>query len=133
MTNVAIENQVETLARLPWSREILVDEAGGFLARIPELTGCFADGDSPVDALTSLEEVLRDWLAITVEEGGSIPEPRSRSMEYNGRFSVRVPRSLHRRLSEQADFEGVSLNQYVSVVLGQALSWKPQPSRDLKR
>lgn len=120
--SVAIERQVEALASLPWSREILVDEDGGYVARIPELDGCFADGESPAEAVSHLEEVLRDWLAIALEEGRTIPEPRSRTQEYSGRFSVRVPRSLHRRLSEQAEAEAASLNQYVAVLLGQALS-----------
>ena len=32
---------------------------------------------------------------------------------YSGRLSVRIPRSLHKQLSELAGIEGVSLNQYV--------------------
>lgn len=33
--------------------------------------------------------------------------------QYNGKLSLRIPRSLHRELVEQAAIEGVSLNQYV--------------------
>lgn len=32
---------------------------------------------------------------------------------YSGRILVRLPRSLHKRLTEAADIEGVSLNQYI--------------------
>lgn len=120
--SVEIEDRVEALASLPWSREVLVDEDGGYVARIPELDGCFADGDSPAQAVSRLEDVLRDWLAIALEEEREISEPRSRTQEYSGRFSVRVPKSLHRRLSEQAEAEEASLNQYLAVLLGQALS-----------
>lgn len=31
----------------------------------------------------------------------------------NGRISLRIPRSLHKKLKENAAMEGVSLNQYV--------------------
>lgn len=33
-------------------------------------------------------------------------------MEYSGKISLRVPRSLHMRIAEEARKEGVSLNQY---------------------
>ncbi|MCA1670005.1 MAG: type II toxin-antitoxin system HicB family antitoxin, partial [Thermomicrobia bacterium] len=37
--------------------------------------------------------------------------------EYSGKFNLRLPRSLHRKLAESADQEGVSLNQYAMQVL----------------
>ena len=36
---------------------------------------------------------------------------------FSGRILVRLPRSLHRHLSEAADIEGVSLNQYILYLL----------------
>ena len=33
-------------------------------------------------------------------------------MEYSGKISLRLPRTLHKELSEGAKREGVSLNQY---------------------
>jgi len=66
----------EDLFQKPWSREILADEDGGYLARIPELSGCFADGSSPEEALRNLKVVLREWLIISLENGAPIPEPR---------------------------------------------------------
>lgn len=32
---------------------------------------------------------------------------------YSGRLVLRIPRSLHKLLKEEADVEGVSLNQYM--------------------
>jgi antitoxin HicB len=115
-------HSVEQLAALPWSREVVADEDGVFVATVPELEGCFADGDSVEAALANLEQVLREWLELAVEEGAGIPEPRRQSPElYSGRFSVRVPRSLHRALSERAAAEGSSLNQLVAMLLASAL------------
>ena len=118
----------EELAAQPWSREVVADEDGVFVASVPELDGCFADGDSIEEALANLDEVLREWLELAVEEGAAVPQPRRQSAEvYSGRFSVRVPRSLHRELSERAEAEGSSLNQLVAVLLAAAL--RDQASR----
>ncbi len=109
---------VDELAAQPWSREVVADEDGVFVASVPELEGCFADGDSMEEALANLEQVLREWLEFAVEERETIPEPRRQSSElHSGRFSVRVPRSLHRALSERAAAENSSLNQLVAVLL----------------
>jgi predicted HicB family RNase H-like nuclease len=42
--------------------------------------------------------------------------------EYSsGKFAVRMPRSLHRKLSEEARREGVSLNQFVTMALAETV------------
>ncbi len=40
---------------------------------------------------------------------------------FSGKFVVRVPKSLHRKLSELAEQEGVSLNQWINTVLAEAV------------
>lgn len=113
---------LDTLVALPWSRELVADEDGRFLAVVPELQGCFADGDTPEDALAALDVVLHDWLEIALEDGRELPEPRRLDLsEPSGRFSVRVPRSLHRRLVQSAEREESSLNQLVNVLLSRGL------------
>ncbi|MGH2855723.1 MAG: toxin-antitoxin system HicB family antitoxin [Solirubrobacteraceae bacterium] len=116
---------VEELFDLPWSREVLVDDDGSYVARIPELPGCFADGDSVEEALSNLEVVMRDWLAISVDRGDSIPAPRRVSESFSGRFSVRVPRSLHEALSWRAEKEDCSLNQLVTALLAEGVRSMP--------
>jgi antitoxin HicB len=125
---------VEELAARPWSREVVADEDGVFVASVPELEGCFADGDSVEEALANLEQVLREWLELAVEEHEAIPEPRRQSSElYSGRFSVRVPRSLHRALSERAAAEDSSLNQLVTVLLSAGLRSAARTTGDASR
>lgn len=48
--------------------------------------------------------------------GRNIPEPKSED-GYSGKFVVRIPKTLHRLLSEQSKREGLSLNQYVASAL----------------
>ena len=56
-----------------WSAE---DDA--FIAEMPELAGCAADGPSPHEALANVEVVAREWIETARELGRAIPEPRGR-------------------------------------------------------
>ncbi|MGH8997580.1 MAG: toxin-antitoxin system HicB family antitoxin [Acidimicrobiales bacterium] len=112
----------EHLLSQPWSREFVPDGAL-IAARVPELPGCFATGTTWEEAHVNLEDALVTWLAAAVELGNEVPAPRGgdEPEEYSGRFSVRVPRSLHRRLAARSDAEGCSLNQLVSTLLAEAI------------
>ncbi len=111
------------LLQKPWSREILGQPGGGFVARIPELEGCFVGADAAEEALDLLEGALEAWLALALDQGTPIPEPRlDIEGPFSGRFSVRVPRSLHRQLVQRAAQEQTSLNQYVVTLLASGLA-----------
>jgi len=58
---------------LYWSSE---DDA--FIAEVPELPGCAADGATRQEALANVEVVIAEWLETTRELGRSIPEPKGR-------------------------------------------------------
>ncbi len=49
-----------------------------FIAEVPELPGCMADGPTYQDALASAEVVIQEWLDTARETGRPIPEPRGR-------------------------------------------------------
>jgi predicted RNase H-like HicB family nuclease len=49
-----------------------------FIAEVPELPGCGADGQSHKDALTNVKIVIQEWLETARELGRDIPEPRGR-------------------------------------------------------
>lgn len=113
---------IEQLLGRPWSR-VLVPDEGVIAAQVPELPGCFAEGATLEEALVNLQEALASWLAAALEMGNEIPQPRGEAEpeEFSGRFSVRVPRSLHRRLSVRAEVEACSLNQLVTTLLAEAV------------
>lgn len=58
---------------LYWSDE---DEA--FIAEVPELAGCAADGITRQEALSNVEIVIAEWLETARELGRPIPEPKGR-------------------------------------------------------
>jgi predicted RNase H-like HicB family nuclease len=49
-----------------------------FVAEVPELAGCMADGETYQAALDAAEQVIRDWIATAKELGRDIPKPRGR-------------------------------------------------------
>ncbi len=56
-----------------WSEE---DEA--FIAEVPELPGCAADGASYQEALANVEVIIQEWIETAKELGRPIPEPKGR-------------------------------------------------------
>lgn len=93
--------------------EIPAEDGGGYLIEIPLLKGCVSDGETIIEALKNIEEAKEEWFAYMLENNLSIPEPADIS-KYSGKFVVRIPKSLHKTISEQSRMEGLSLNQYVA-------------------
>jgi predicted RNase H-like HicB family nuclease len=53
-------------------------EDGAFIAEVPELAGCAADGATRQAALVNVETVIAEWLETARELGRPIPEVRGR-------------------------------------------------------
>jgi predicted RNase H-like HicB family nuclease len=53
-------------------------EDGAFVAEVPELPGCMADGNSYQEALANAERVIEEWMATAEELGRSVPQPKGR-------------------------------------------------------
>ncbi|MEH2390920.1 MAG: type II toxin-antitoxin system HicB family antitoxin [Nostoc sp.] len=60
---------------LYWSE---LDQA--FIAEVPELSGCTADGETYQEALHNVEVVVQEWIEIAKDLGRPVPEPRRRLM-----------------------------------------------------
>ncbi len=56
-----------------WSE---VDKA--FIAEVPELPGCMADGTTHQEALANVEVIIQEWIATAKELGRPIPQPKGR-------------------------------------------------------
>lgn len=53
-------------------------EDGAFVAEVPELPGCMADGRTHKEALRAVERVAREWIETARELGREVPEPKGR-------------------------------------------------------
>jgi predicted RNase H-like HicB family nuclease len=51
------------------------DEDEAFIAEVPKLAGCKADGVSVEEAIANVKVVAQEWLETARELGRSIPEP----------------------------------------------------------
>jgi len=54
------------------------DEDQAYIAEVPELPGCAADGPTYQKALTQAEIVIGEWIETAKELGRPVPEPRGR-------------------------------------------------------
>ncbi|HSP61693.1 MAG TPA: type II toxin-antitoxin system HicB family antitoxin [Pyrinomonadaceae bacterium] len=54
------------------------DEDESFVAEVPELAGCMADGATQQEALANSEVVIQEWIETARELGREIPEPKGR-------------------------------------------------------
>ena len=58
-----------------WSKE-----DNYFLAEVPELAGCMADGKSYAEALENVQVVINEWIEISQSLGRQVPEPKGKLM-----------------------------------------------------
>ena len=107
--------ELKDYIKLPYTRMVseMNDESGYyFYGKILELDGCQSTGDTIEELYESLNEALEGYLEVKIENGLPIPKPNNVG-EYSGKFNVRLPKSLHQRLTIEAEKEGVSLNTLV--------------------
>lgn len=98
----------------------VVPDDGSFFVRYPDLPGCMTQVDDAADIPAMAQEIKELWLETALEDLQTIPEPIT--VEYSGKFVVRLPKSLHQSLAYQAGQEGMSLNGYVVQLLGERSS-----------
>jgi antitoxin HicB len=105
----------EYLAR-KYPLSVIAEKEGGYTIVFPDLPGCMSQVENLDEVGPVADEIRTLWIETAYEHGMEIPLP-TYPEEYSGKFNLRIPRSLHRQLTEEADREGVSLNQYVGSLL----------------
>jgi antitoxin HicB len=112
---------LEYYVNLPYKVDIYPEEDGnGYTAIIPDLPGCMTCADTIEELWGMIQEAKELWLEVALEDGDYIPEPAPvQTEEYSGKFTVRIPRSLHRQLANRAKWENTSLNQLVLALLSE--------------
>ena len=96
-------------------------EANGvrfWVAESSDLEHCVGQGNTSAEAVKELEQNELTWLEVAQQFGDEIPQESIKSSaQFSGKFTVRLSRTLHRKLSERAEEEGVSLNALATEAL----------------
>ena len=97
------------------------DVAGGrWVAQVEELPGCSAVGETADEAVSRIQNAIREWPADAVAKGPEAPKPRS-VPSHSGRLLIRMPPPLHAELARAAQSKRVSLNQFITSSLAAAV------------
>ena len=99
--------------RVTWSAED--EEHVGLCTEFPSLSWL---ASTPEAALKGIRKVVAEAVADLETSGEPIPEPLA-TRNYSGKFVVRVPPEVHRRLTLEAAEVGISLNRIASAKLSQ--------------
>jgi predicted HicB family RNase H-like nuclease len=109
---MALKNDRYTY-RVTWSDEDA--EHVGLCAEFPSLSWL---AETPEAALKGIRRVVAETVRDMAANHESVPKPLA-GKNFSGKFLVRVPPDVHRRLAVQAAEAGVSLNRFVSAKLTQ--------------
>jgi predicted HicB family RNase H-like nuclease len=99
--------------RVTWSEED--GEYVGLCAEFPSVSWL---AGSPEEVLAGIRAVVAEVVTDMQANSETVPEPIA-TRRYSGRFMMRVPPELHRRLTLEAAEAGVSLNRLASAKLTQ--------------
>lgn len=109
---MALKNDRYTY-RVTWSEDD--DEYVGLCAEFPSLSWL---APNPEAALKGVRKLVADVVKDMDNSGERVPEPIA-CRSYSGKFMVRVPPDVHRKIAIQAAESGVSLNRIASSKLSQ--------------
>lgn len=92
----------------------MVDDESVFVARVGEFPDVIMYGDTRDEAISLVHDSLTTLIKMSVRMGHALPTPLSTDeVSYSGRITLRMGKSLHRKIAHQADIQGISLNQYI--------------------
>lgn len=117
---------VDRYVELPYHITLLQDgekKGGKWIAAAEELPDCSSRGETAEEAIAGLKNAMAKWIAAALREGRDIPEPRSAASR-SGRLLLRMPRTLHAALTQAAERENVSLNQFITDSLASVVGWR---------
>jgi antitoxin HicB len=101
-------------------RHLSEEDGGGYLIEFPDLPGCISDGETIDEAIENGQDAVNTWIEAAKEMNRPIPRPGELEGQ-SGKWVQRVPKSMHLRLVNKAQEEGVSLNTLVITMLSEAL------------
>jgi predicted RNase H-like HicB family nuclease len=102
---------IQDILNKPYARILIRDNDGTYTAEILEFPGCFAEGDTPDEAISDLDKAAASWIEAASEQNEDIPEPLA-NYGYSGKINLRLPKSIHKQAARFAQKDDISLNQF---------------------
>ena len=122
MKDSELEKKLNYYMSLPYDIVITHSPEGGYVAYVPDLPGCITQGETKLEVLEMIDDAMRCWLSAELEEDeDDIPTPPEHD-KYDGKLRLRIPRSLHKKLSKCATRDGVNLNQMAIYLIASGLN-----------
>ena len=109
-------------------RPMTADEGAGYLIEFPDVPLCMSDGATVEEAIKNGRDALKCCLLTMKEFGDPIPKPGCSDVA-SGQFRLRVPKTIHARLTSRAQQEGVSLNTLVTAIIAEGLGNRERAPR----
>lgn len=111
---------IDDYMSVPYKEVIEPAEEGGYVAYIPDLPGCITQGETKEEVIAMLDDAKHAWIECALEAGDVIPV-LEKDEDFSGKFNLRLPKSMHHKLSVLARREGVSLNQMAVSLLAMGI------------
>ena len=87
----------------------------------PDLKGCVGGGDTIEEAIADAQATKAVYLSYLKEEGIELPVPKEEGNLPSGKIALRVPKTTHKQLLENAQMDGVSLNTYINTAISEKI------------
>lgn len=110
-------------------RRVTVDGERLYEARVHEFPDATEYAETAEEAYELALETVADSLEVLARLGRPAPEINLPVEDFSGRVTLRLPKSLHARLSSTADAEGVSLNHYLVTLLSHSCGTRFDPTQ----
>ena len=97
------------------------DDDGSYFIQFPDLPGCMTCGKTLEEAIEMGNDAKKCWIVTALKDKAFIPEPKVVD-DYPDNFKLRLPKTLYKQLANNANAEGVSMNQYCLYLLSAGLT-----------
>ena len=87
----------------------------------PDLKGCVGGGDTIEEAIADAQATKSVYLSYLKDEGIELPVPKDEGSLPSGKIALRVPKTTHKQLLENAQMDGVSLNTYINIAISEKI------------
>jgi predicted RNase H-like HicB family nuclease len=111
---------IDNILKKPYTKILIANEDQSYSAEILEFPGCYAQGETANEAIENLENSAKSWIEACLEMKQDIPEPFM-NQGFGGKIALRLPRSLHRKATQLAQRDDVSLNQFLVSAISERI------------